>query len=81
MLLKNNDNGFFMMVGGGKIDWACHANDSVSTMCYTQAFLHILKINKFVHWKSHHQVQCLRCDFILHKFSIEMILDFTLSAV
>ena len=25
--LLDNDNGFFMMVEGGKIDWACHAND------------------------------------------------------
>lgn len=25
-----NDEGFFMMVEGGKIDWACHANDAAS---------------------------------------------------
>ncbi len=25
--LLDNENGFFMMVEGGKIDWACHAND------------------------------------------------------
>ncbi len=24
----DNDDGFFMMVEGGKIDWACHANDA-----------------------------------------------------
>lgn len=24
----DNDNGFFMMVEGGKIDWLCHANDA-----------------------------------------------------
>jgi len=24
---KQNKNGFFLMVEGGKIDWACHAND------------------------------------------------------
>ena len=23
----DNDTGFFMMCEGGKIDWACHAND------------------------------------------------------
>ena len=28
----DNDNGFFMMVEGGKIDWACHANDATSTI-------------------------------------------------
>ncbi|ACF13156.1 Alkaline phosphatase [Chloroherpeton thalassium ATCC 35110] len=27
--LLNQPNGFFMMVEGGKIDWACHANDAV----------------------------------------------------
>jgi len=26
------DKGFFMMVEGGKIDWACHANDAVAAM-------------------------------------------------
>lgn len=26
----DNENGFFLMVEGGKIDWACHANDVVS---------------------------------------------------
>jgi alkaline phosphatase len=34
----NNDNGFFMMVEGGKIDWACHANDATSTITETIAF-------------------------------------------
>lgn len=33
----DNDKGFFMMVEGGKIDWACHANDAGSTMADTQA--------------------------------------------
>ena len=28
----DNDNGFFMMCEGGKIDWACHANDAGSTI-------------------------------------------------
>ncbi|MBE6024629.1 MAG: alkaline phosphatase [Cellulosilyticum sp.] len=28
----NNDTGFFMMVEGGKIDWACHANDAASSI-------------------------------------------------
>ncbi|NCD42851.1 MAG: alkaline phosphatase [Bacteroidia bacterium] len=30
--LMENDNGFFMMVEGGKIDWACHANDAATTV-------------------------------------------------
>lgn len=30
--LLDNENGFFMMVEGGKIDWACHANDSVTAI-------------------------------------------------
>ena len=33
----NNDKGFFMMVEGGKIDWACHANDAGSTVADTLA--------------------------------------------
>lgn len=28
--LLDNENGFFMMVEGGKIDWTCHANDAVT---------------------------------------------------
>lgn len=35
--LLNNDTGFFMMVEGGKIDWACHANDAGSTVSDTIA--------------------------------------------
>ncbi len=30
--LLDNPNGFFMMVEGGKIDWASHANDAVTTI-------------------------------------------------
>ena len=33
----DNDRGFFMMVEGGKIDWACHANDAGSTIHDTLA--------------------------------------------
>ncbi len=29
--LLDNPAGFFMMVEGGKIDWACHANDAAAT--------------------------------------------------
>lgn len=29
-LTKGNDNGFFLMVEGGKIDWACHDNDAAT---------------------------------------------------
>ncbi len=34
----DNENGFFMMCEGGKIDWACHANDAGSTVNDTLAF-------------------------------------------
>ena len=30
-LSQDNDNGFFLMVEGGKIDWACHNNDAATT--------------------------------------------------
>ena len=34
--MLDNDNGFFMMVEGGKIDWACHANDAKALEFYKQ---------------------------------------------
>lgn len=36
--LLENPNGFFMMVEGGKIDWACHANDVTSAIHDVIAF-------------------------------------------
>ena len=30
--LENSKLGFFLMVEGGKIDWACHANDAAATV-------------------------------------------------
>jgi alkaline phosphatase len=29
---RPHDGGFFLMVEGGKIDWACHANDAMATI-------------------------------------------------
>ncbi|MGE0077696.1 MAG: alkaline phosphatase [Bacteroidales bacterium] len=34
----NNPNGFFMMVEGGKIDWACHDNDAATVIYEVLAF-------------------------------------------
>lgn len=34
----DNEKGFFMMVEGGKIDWACHANDAASSIKDVIAF-------------------------------------------
>jgi alkaline phosphatase len=36
--LLNNPKGFFMMVEGGKIDWACHANDATAAAHDIKAF-------------------------------------------
>jgi alkaline phosphatase len=33
----DNENGFYMMVEGGKIDWACHANDAATSIWDTVA--------------------------------------------
>lgn len=37
-LLDNDNDGFFMMVEAGKIDWACHANDARAAIDDTIAF-------------------------------------------
>lgn len=36
-VMQDSENGFFMMCEGGKIDWACHANDAASTLTDTVA--------------------------------------------
>ena len=36
--LLDNPKGFFLMVEGGKIDWACHANDAATAIQDTFAF-------------------------------------------
>jgi alkaline phosphatase len=41
--LLDNDKGFFMMVEGGKIDWACHANDAAASIHNTIAFDNAVK--------------------------------------
>lgn len=40
----DNETGFFMMVEGGKIDWACHANDAGSTIQDVLAFDDSVKV-------------------------------------
>jgi alkaline phosphatase len=37
-LLSGNPRGFFMMVEGGKVDWACHANDAGAAIHDVMAF-------------------------------------------
>jgi alkaline phosphatase len=41
--LLDNPAGFFMMVEGGKIDWACHANDAAAVVHDVQAFDNAIK--------------------------------------
>lgn len=36
--ILDSDDGFFMMVEGGKVDWACHANDAAASIKNTIAF-------------------------------------------
>jgi alkaline phosphatase len=42
-LLSDNPTGFFMMVEGGKIDWACHANDAGAAIHDVIAFDNAIK--------------------------------------
>lgn len=40
----DNENGFFMMCEGGKIDWACHANDAASSINDTKALADAVQV-------------------------------------
>ncbi len=53
----DNDKGFFMMVEGGKIDWACHANDAGSTIADTIALSNA--VDKAVEFYNNHKDETL----------------------
>lgn len=53
----DNDKGFFMMVEGGKIDWACHANDAASTITDTIALDN--EVEKAVEFYNEHPEETL----------------------
>ncbi len=42
--MLDNDKGFFLMVEGGKIDWACHANDATAAILNTKSFDDSVKV-------------------------------------
>lgn len=42
--LLDNDNGFFIMIEGGKIDWMCHANDAATTINETVDLDNAIKV-------------------------------------
>lgn len=56
-LMKDNKEGFFMMVEGGKIDWACHANDAVAAFYEMIAFDNAVK--KAVDFYNNHKDETL----------------------
>jgi len=43
-LLSKNENGFFLMVEGSQIDWACHANDKENVIAETIDFDKAVKV-------------------------------------
>ena len=43
-VLSDDEEGFFMMCEGGKIDWACHANDAASTIHDTMALADAVQV-------------------------------------
>ena len=43
-VLGEDEEGFFLMCEGGKIDWACHANDAASTIHDTQALADAVQV-------------------------------------
>lgn len=52
-----NETGFFMMVEGGKIDWACHANDAMTTIQDTIAFTDA--VNEAIEFQKKHPADTL----------------------
>ncbi len=40
----DNENGFFMMTEGGKVDWSCHANDAMTSIYETIAFADAVQV-------------------------------------
>lgn len=55
--LLDNDKGFFIMTEGGKIDWACHANDAATTIRDTIALDNA--VGKAVDFYNKHQDETL----------------------
>jgi len=55
--LLDNDKGFFIMTEGGKIDWACHANDAATTIRDTIALDNA--VSKAVDFYNKHQDETL----------------------
>lgn len=43
-ILSQNENGFFLMIEGGTIDWASHANDALNTINDTVDFDKAIKV-------------------------------------
>ena len=43
-LTKDNKDGFFLMVEGGKIDWACHSNDAATMFKEVLSFENSVRI-------------------------------------
>ena len=41
---KKHAKGFFLMVEGGKIDYACHANDAAAALCEVVDFDHAIRV-------------------------------------
>lgn len=55
--LLDNENGFFMMVEGGKIDWTCHANDALTGIFDTIAFDDACRV--VIEFAKQHPGECL----------------------
>jgi len=55
--LLDNPEGFFIMVEGGKIDWACHANDAAASIKDTLAFDEAVQVS--VNFMNRHPAETL----------------------
>jgi len=61
-ILKKNDKGFFLIVEGSQIDWACHANNASDSIKQTLLFDEAVKVSLDFAAKERHTLVVVTAD-------------------